>query len=96
MMALRTHTVRGVRGDFRGMYPDTRCPLPGCLEEDTLPHILECQVLARHREATRPTISYMDVFGEDIIKQKRTTTTYMELMMTRARLLVENSQRKGP
>ena len=91
LMALRTRTVRGVRGDFKGMYPDTRCPLPGCLEEDTLPHILVCQVLARHRGTALPVITYSDVFSMDIHKQKQTTTTYKELLDTRAELLDQSA-----
>ena len=91
LMALRTKTVRGVRGDFRGMYPDTRCPLPGCLSEDTLPHILVCQALARHRGTALPAVTYSDVFSEDILKQKQTTTIYKELLDTRAELLDQSA-----
>ena len=87
LLAMRTHTVRGVRGDFRGMYPDTTCPLPGCLEEDTLPHVLVCQVLAKHRVAAMPAVSFMDIYGDDLNKQKSTTATFMEQMETRMRLL---------
>ena len=95
LMALRTHTVRGVRGDFRGMYPDTTCPLPGCTEEDTLPHILECQVLALHRGAPMPAASSMDIYGDDIAKQKMITTTFMELMETRAAILDQSALQGG-
>ena len=86
LMALRTRMVRGVRGEFRGMYPDTTCPLPGCGEEDTLPHILVCQALARHRGTAMPVVSFNDVFSEDIDKQKKTTVAYRELLQTRAEL----------
>ena len=44
LLALRTRTVKGIRADFKGMYPDTSCPL-GCGQEDTLPNILTCSVL---------------------------------------------------
>ena len=74
-MALRTRMVRGVRGELRGMYPDTTCPLPGC-GEDTLPHILVCQALASHRGTAMPVVSFNDVFSEDIDKQKKTTVAY--------------------
>ena len=95
LMALRTRTVRGIRGDFRGMYPDTTCPLPGCVEEDTLPHILECQVLARRQEIDMLAVSYTDVFSEDIRKQKQTITTYRELLDTRARILDQSALEGG-
>ena len=95
LLALRTRTVRGVRGDFRGMYPDTTCPLPGCTEEDTLPHILECQVLALHRGAPMPAASSMDIYGDDIAEQKIITTTFMELMETRAAILDQSALQGG-
>ena len=98
LMALRTRTVRGVRGDIKGMYPDTRCPLPGCLEEDTLPHLLVCQVLARHRGTALPAATYSDVYSMDIHKQKHTTSIYKELLDTRAELLDQSALegRRGP
>ena len=46
LLALRTRCVRGVRSDFGKMYPDKNCPLPGCTEEDSLPHILVCSALS--------------------------------------------------
>ena len=48
------HCSEGVREDFRGMYPDTMCPLPGCAEEDTLSHVLVCQVLTQLRGTATP------------------------------------------
>ena len=36
MLALRTRTVRGIRTDFGNMFLDKTCPLPGCLEADSL------------------------------------------------------------
>ena len=41
LFALRTRTVRNIRTDFRGMFPDVDCPL-GCGHIDSLPNILIC------------------------------------------------------
>jgi hypothetical protein len=47
LLALRTRTVRGIRNDFGGLYPDKTCPL-GCGEIDTLQNILTCAVLKQN------------------------------------------------
>ena len=48
LLALRTRTVRGIRSDFPGMFSSRQCPMMGCEEEDTLPHLLTCTVLLEH------------------------------------------------
>ena len=92
LLALRTRTVRGIRNDFRGMYPDIKCPL-SCGEDDTLQHILECTVLKSSHTSSDLTctdIRYEDVFSSDIAKQKQVTELYKQLLDTRTNLL--NSQ----
>ena len=95
LLALRTRTVRGVRGDFRGMYPDTTCPLRGCAEEDTLSHVLVCQVLAQHRGVATPAVTLTDIYGDNITKQKKITTIHMELMETRRGILDQSAMEGG-
>ena len=41
LFALRTRTVRNIKTEFRGMFPDVDCPL-GCGHIDSLPNILIC------------------------------------------------------
>ena len=65
LMALRTRTVRGIRTDFGDMYLDKTCPLPGCQETDSLPHVLTCRVLqaAVPSVETAGHVQYGDVFS---------------------------------
>ena len=89
LLALRTRTVRGVKNDFRGMYPDVSCPLE-CGDIDTLSNILTCPVLQANMTSTNiasSTIQYSDVYSSDIAKQKQVTEAYMQLLELRERLL---------
>ena len=68
LLALRTRTVRGIKNDFRGMFPDNLCPL-SCDSPDTLQHVLECvELQQRHvsQNVTFNDIRYSDVFAENI------------------------------
>ena len=49
LLAVKTRTVRGIRSDFGGLYPDKMCPL-GCGEIDNLENILSCRVLRQHHK----------------------------------------------
>ena len=92
LLALRTRTVRGIKNDFRGMYPDIKCPL-SCGEDDTLQHVLECSIIYSNHttsDLTSSDIRYEDVFSSDIIKQKQATELYRQLLEVRENLL--NSQ----
>ena len=92
LLALRTRTVRGIKNDFRGMYPDIKCPLR-CGEDDTLQHILECSVIKLNHttsDISNNDIRYEDVFASDIMKQKQVTELYQQLLEVRNNLL--NSQ----
>ena len=72
LLALRTRTVRGVRNDFGGLYPDKMCP-----DLDTLQNILTCSVIKQHHtsaDISTSDIRYEDIFCSDIVKQKQVTT----------------------
>ena len=91
LLALRTRTVRGVRSDFSGMLGSSECPLPGCVETDTLGHILECPPLlaAAGREVQEAVaeVQYTDAFSRDINGQKAVTMAYSSLLRVREGLV---------
>ena len=64
LLALRTRAVNGIRNDFRGRYPDIKCPLM-CDKNDTLQHILECVILKSHH--TNNMIWYGDIQYQDCL-----------------------------
>ena len=71
LLALRKRTVKGVKNDFRGMYPDNLCAL-SCNTPDTLQHVLECSVIQQYhtsKNITASKITYTDVFSGN--KNKR-------------------------
>ena len=85
LLALRTRTVRGIRSDFGGLYPDKMCPL-GCGEIDNLENILSCRVLRQHHksnEISNTDIRYQDVFSADISKQQKVTEMFNQLLEIR-------------
>jgi hypothetical protein len=86
LLALRTRTVRGVRSDFGEMYPDRNCPLPGCTEPDSLPHILVCSALSPV-QGENCTVQYSDVFSNSEQLQWAATSLYIQLLAERERLL---------
>ena len=89
LLALRTRTVRGIRSDFGGLYPDKMCPL-GCGALDTLQNILSCTVLRQHhtsQDITESDIRYEDVFSPDITKQKQVVELYRELLEIRSNII---------
>ena len=89
LLALKTRTVRGIRNDFGGLYPDKTCPL-GCGDLDTLQNILTCSVLQKDDTSTdisTSVIKYEDIFCGDIVKQKQITEKYRQLLDLRNNLL---------
>ena len=89
LLALRTRTVRGIKSDFGGLYPDKMCPL-GCGEIDNLENILSCQVIRHHHtsnEISQYDIKYQDVFSTDISKQQKVTEMYNQLLEIRNTIL---------
>ena len=99
LFRLRTRTVSGIRNDFRGVYPDTNCPL-GCLEIDTLSNILKCKVLLTHHRSseisTNNIVEYEDVFSPDTKKQKQATELYQQLLQIRNEILSQPVLNTGP
>ena len=89
LLALRTRTVRGIRSDFGGLYPNKMCPL-GCGEKDTLQNILTCKVLKQYHvsnDVTNNVIQYTDIFSSDIGKQKKVTHLYEQLLEIRNKMM---------
>ena len=85
LFAIRTRTVRNIKTDFRGMYPDVACPL-GCGHTDTLPNILTCPVLQVHMmtdSVTNDAVKYKDAFCPDVVKQKQVTELFQQLLEIR-------------
>ena len=87
LLALRTRTVRGIRSDFGDMFLDKQCPLPNCLDLDSLPHLLACRELTGAVPRS-PSIQYSDVYSMDLDKQLEVTTLYSQLLAARDKLLL--------
>ena len=88
-MSLRSRTVRGIRNDLRGMYPDILCPL-GCGDVDTLQNVLTCSVLKQYhtsKEVTDRNVEYNDIYSEDIFKQQKVTELYNQLLDVRNKVI---------
>ena len=81
LMALRTRTVRGIRTDFGDLFPSKQCPLPGCLEPDSLSHTLVCQVLVGADS------QHGDVFSSSVAVQQQAVARFEVLLEFRERLL---------
>ena len=98
LFRLRTRTVSGVKNDFRGLYPDTTCPL-GCGETDTIPNILTCMpLLSKHKSSqmSRSNICYEDIFSEDLQKPKQVTELYRQLLQIRNEIMSQPVPSTGP
>ena len=98
LFRLRTRTVSGVRNDFRGLYPDTSCPL-GCGDTDTLQNILTCKpIISQHTRSqiSRGSICYEDIFSEDLLKQKQVTELYRQLLQIRNKTISQPVATTGP
>ena len=95
LLALRTRTVRGVKGNFPSMYrEDKACPLQ-CQEpeaEDSQEHIQLCPVLlanlSRQDEDTAWRVTYCNIYGT-VEEQKESVSIFSVLLDTRERLLKE-------
>ena len=89
LLALRTRTVRGVKTDFKGMFPDVECPL-GCGSTDTLENILTCSVLLNNFQSetlANNKITFADIYSSDINAQKQVTELYSRLMSIRENIM---------
>ena len=65
------------------MFLDEKCPLPGCSEPDSLPHILRCRVL-QDRVRDPSTVSYGDVFSPDLTVQQEAVQRFSLILEARA------------
>ena len=64
LLSLRSRTERGIRNDFRGMYPDTLSPF----DFDTLQNVLTCSVLKHYhtsKEVTDRNVEYNDIYSNN-------------------------------
>ena len=86
MLALRTRTVRGIRADFPGMFTTRECPMQGCMEEDTLPHLLTCTVLLSQVEEQQHSYRFSDVYSDCLEEQLRITKRLALLLEARERV----------
>ena len=89
LLGLRTRTIRGIRNDFRGLYPSNLCPL-GCGDIDTIENILSCKVLKQNylsKQLTPADVIYEDIFSPNISKQLIVTELFNQLLETRSRII---------
>ena len=83
LFALRTRTVRGIRKDFEGMFPNVMCPL--CqLHEDTITNLTICQELMA---VPRSGAVYEDIFSSSVDIQRTALLQFRALLQARDRIL---------
>ena len=99
---LRSHTTRGIRGNFKKFYRDnTKCPLkcwPVDSEpmDDTQQHVLDCTKIQTN---TSPIVAcgkpvYDDIYGSTD-KQKEIVTLFKERLEIRNKLISESYPTSG-
>ena len=86
LLALRTRTCRGIRTDFGDLYLDKQCPLPGCPDADSLPHLLTCRVL-QVAVQDPSLVQYGDVFSMDTNMQQLAVERFTLLIEARDKIL---------
>ena len=88
LFALRSHTVRGIRYNFRQLHSqDLLCPI--CERfGDTQDHVLDCQVL-QNILPKEPHIEYMHIYGN--IKQQTDVIQAYEAYLCLRDEILENS-----
>ena len=101
LAALRSHTLRGVKCNFKNMYQDTNCPLK-CWEPDRSPlkdtqeHILSCSQLKLDTHAlANSKISYSDIYS-DVSKQKAVVSLFNQLLDRREEILQQDESTNPP
>ena len=96
LAALRTHTVRGIRVNFKKLYNNnTLCPLkcsPSSPQQDTQEHLLVCSKLVNSNELTHRVISHDDIYG-NVSQQKEAAVLFDEKITKRNKLLENDQQR---
>ena len=92
LAALRSHTTRGIKGNFSSWFKqDLSCPLSKqCKSEDTQQHLLLCQVileeLTPQEKSEHKNISYQDIYGS-LEQQMTAVKLFSSLLDIRERLL---------
>ena len=87
LFALRTKCVRGIRTDFSGMFPNTRCPLCST-HEDSLSALLMCEDL---KHIPRNGYKYSDVFSCSVQEQRLAMVQHRSLIKERERILEQRA-----
>ena len=92
LASLRSHTVRGIRSNFKNLYRGaTHCPL-NCSDisphQDTQQHLLVCSAIKLEQTNTiaRNEVKYNDIYG-DLQSQKEAVTLFRELLDARDKIL---------
>ena len=96
LAALRSHTVRGIRQNFKNLYkPNLSCPLKcqpaGSPQlEDSQEHLLSCSKLQliHNNIVAKSEVVHADIYGE-VEKQKAAVSVFAELLEQRNKLLQE-------
>ena len=90
LLALRSHTVRGIKKNFSSWYKPNLSCLFTCSAEDSQPHLLSCKpildLLTPQELATTYTVKYDDIYG-CLERQKVAVTVFSRLLDIRERLL---------
>ena len=99
LFALRSHTKRGVMGNFSSFYKNNiSCPL-NCHEtkpEDSQIQILSCDRIKAHLNVTESeTIQYSDIYG-CLDKQKNTVKIFQRAFEVREEVLKKDSDLRQP
>ena len=87
LVALRSHSVKEIKTNFKTFNKDDLlCPL--CLRnEDTQEHCLECPKLKNIAENTNENIDYDHIYSDNVLAQKRVAAQFLLLLEERDRLL---------
>ena len=84
--------MRGIRTDFGDMFPIKVCPLPGCEEQDSLPHLQDCLVLRDLVPWEEGEASYEMVFSENLEEQKEASDLYGRLIEAREEIIEASTE----
>ena len=97
---LRSHTTRGIRGNFGQLYKNnSSCPLKCWPQdspplEDTQQHLMVCRKITLDADIVANNhIKYDDIYGS-VTKQKAITTLFQDILHKRQRIL-ESSPTSG-
>ena len=99
LIALRSHTKRGIKCNFLSFYSnDMSCPLKynKTKPEDCQSHLLNCErILAQQKNDETETVQYAHIYG-CLTKQKAVVRLYSKLFKIREELLRTDSSEDAP